>query len=127
MYQQLILPIILVILLSYMIGSISGGIIIGKLKNIDIRKEGSNNAGATNALRTMGTAFAVIVLIIDVYKGYFATHYIPYLVFEFYPQEYLQQSNDLYKNLINELKVFAAISSIMGHVYPLYFKFKGDL
>ncbi len=125
MYQQLILPIILVILLSYMIGSISGGIIIGKLKNIDIRKEGSNNAGATNALRTMGTAFAVIVLIIDVYKGYFATHYIPYLVFEFYPQEYLQQSNDLYKNLINELKVFAAISSIMGHVYPLYFKFKG--
>ena len=65
-----------------MIGSISGAIIVGKFKNIDIRKEGSNNAGATNALRTMGVAFALIVLFIDIYKGYFATNYIPFLLNE---------------------------------------------
>ena len=51
-----------VILLSYMIGSISGGVIVGKIKNVDIRKQGSKAAGATNPIRTMGTIFAVSVL-----------------------------------------------------------------
>jgi len=103
------LSLILIIVLSYMIGSISGAIIVGKFKNVDIRKEGSNNAGATNALRTMGVAFALIVLFIDIYKGYFATNYIPFL---------LNENTD-------QAKILAAFASILGHVYPLYFKFKG--
>ena len=103
------ISLILIILLSYMIGSVSGGVIIGNFRNVDIRKEGSKAAGATNAFRTMGTLFALSVLIIDVYKGYFATHYIPYL---------LNQTT-------NEVKALAGFSAIIGHVYPLYFKFKG--
>ena len=104
------ISLILIVLLSYMVGSISGGVIIGKLKNVDIRKQGSKAAGATNAFRTMGTLFALSVLIIDVYKGYFATYYIPNL--------FLDQTTDLSKSL-------AGFSAILGHVYPLYFKFKG--
>ena len=103
------LSLILIIILSYMTGSISGGIIVGKFRNIDIREKGSNNAGATNALRTMGIAFALIVLFIDVYKGYFAANYIPYLLNE----------------NTNQAKILASLGAILGHVYPLYFKFKG--
>ena len=104
------LSLILIALTSYMIGSISGGIIIGKFKNIDIRAKGSKASGATNALRTMGIFFAFLVLIIDVYKGFFATSYIPSFFLE---------------NPCNKTKILAGIFSILGHIYPLYFKFKG--
>jgi glycerol-3-phosphate acyltransferase PlsY len=101
--------IILIIISSYLIGSISGGVIVGKIKNTDIRKKGSKAAGATNAFRTMGTIFALTVLIIDVYKGYFVVEYIPSLL-----------NNDT-----NTIKALAGIMCILGHAYPLYFKFKG--
>ena len=101
--------IILIIISSYLIGSISGGVIVGKIRNTDIRQKGSKAAGATNAFRTMGTIFALTVLIIDVYKGYFAVEYIPTL---------LNDDTDT-------IKALAGIMCILGHTYPLYFKFKG--
>jgi len=101
--------IILIIISSYLIGSISGGVIVGKIRNTDIRQKGSKGAGATNAFRTMGTIFALTVLIIDVYKGYFVVQYIPTLL-----------SNDT-----DAIKALAGIMCILGHAYPLYFKFKG--
>ena len=101
--------IILIIIFSYLIGSISGGVIVGKIRNTDIRQKGSKAAGATNAFRTMGTIFALTVLIIDVYKGYFVVEYIPSLL-----------NNDT-----NTIKALAGIMCILGHAYPLYFKFKG--
>ena len=106
-------PELLVVLFSYLIGSISGGIIIGKLKNIDIRKLGSKSAGATNAIRTLGIVSALIVLLIDVYKGYFAVQYIP----SFFITTNLE-------NII-QIKLLAAFASVLGHVYPIFFKFKG--
>ena len=59
-------PELLIILLSYLVGSVSGGIIIGKIKKIDIRKEGSKSSGATNAGRTMGVTFGFMVFFIIV-------------------------------------------------------------
>ncbi len=100
---------ILIIISSYLIGSISGGIIVGKFRNIDIRKEGSKAAGATNAFRTMGIMFALMVVIIDVYKGFFAAKYIPFFL----------NNNSI------EMQLLAGISCVIGHVYPIYFKFKG--
>ena len=100
---------ILIIISSYLIGSISGGVIVGKIRNTDIRQKGSKAAGATNAFRTMGTIFALTVLIIDVYKGYFVVEYIPTLL-----------NNDT-----DAIKALAGIMCILGHAYPLYFKFKG--
>lgn len=65
--------IILKILLSYLLGSLMGGLILGKLTGVaDIRSFGSKSAGATNALRAHGKAFAAGVFIIDILKGLLA-------------------------------------------------------
>ena len=64
------MKIILLIILSYLIGSISGSLLLGKFNNIDIRKMGSGNAGGTNALRSVGPLFALGTIIIDILKGY---------------------------------------------------------
>lgn len=104
------MELIFILTSSYLIGSISGGIIVGKIKNIDILNEGSKASGATNVFRTIGIASALVVLFIDVYKGYFAVKFLPQL-FEF-------------KNLFT-FQIIAGIGSIVGHVYPIYFKFKG--
>ncbi len=61
----------LFIFIGYLSGSISGSLLLGKFKNIDIRKMGSGNAGGTNALRSVGPIFALGTILIDVLKGYF--------------------------------------------------------
>ena len=66
------------ILLAYLLGSIVGSLVVGRLwGGVDIRKSGSGNAGATNALRTQGAGFAVWVIIIDVAKGWIAAAVLP--------------------------------------------------
>ena len=57
---------LLFIFISYLFGSISGSLLLGKFKNIDIRKLGSGNAGGTNALRSVGPLFALGTIIIDI-------------------------------------------------------------
>ena len=64
------------IILSYLVGSISGSLFLGKLKGIDIRSMGSGNAGGTNAFRTVGPLFAFSVIIVDVLKGVMAVLFI---------------------------------------------------
>lgn len=96
-------------LASYLIGSISGSMLLGSFKGIDIRSKGSGNAGATNALRTVGPLFALGVIFIDVLKGF-----IPVYIIIHCTTEYLE----LYKVLI-------ASFAVLGHVYPIYYKFKG--
>ena len=96
------------ILLSYSIGSISGSMVLGKIKGVDIREMGSGNAGGTNAFRTQGALFGIIVIIIDILKGYIATYYI---------------SGDFGRG--GMIGILCGISAILGHVYPIYFNFKG--
>ena len=65
------IDIITVVILSYLIGSIPTAIIAGRLiKKIDIREHGSGNAGATNVLRVLGWKAAIVVFIIDMFKGF---------------------------------------------------------
>ena len=97
-------------ILVYCIGSISGSMVLGKLRGIDIRKEGSGNAGATNALRTVGLSFAIGVMLIDVLKG-------------FLPIFLVSQINTIAN--IHQIIVLFAISAVIGHVYPLYYGFRG--
>ena len=69
-------PIVLtasLLLLAYLIGSVSGSLVLGRFRNIDIREHGSGNAGGTNALRTLGWKFALGVALIDIAKGALAT------------------------------------------------------
>ena len=61
---------ILFLLLAYLIGSIPFGFIIGKIKGVDIRKEGSKNIGATNVGRLLGKKYAILTYILDMLKGF---------------------------------------------------------
>ena len=66
------------ILLCYLIGSIMGSLIVGRLKGgVDIRTMGSGNAGGTNALRTQGVVFALMVIVVDIGKGVIAALVVP--------------------------------------------------
>ena len=61
-----------VIALSYLIGSIPSGLVLGKLKGVDVRQYGSGNVGATNVLRTVGKRYAAVALVADLLKGVIA-------------------------------------------------------
>ena len=97
-----------IILISYLLGSIPTGFLIGKyLKNIDIRLIGSGSTGATNVLRNVGKWPALFVFIIDVGKGLISVKIAQY---------YADQSL---------IEVLAGISAISGHIWPIWLKGKG--
>ncbi|MBT8070821.1 MAG: glycerol-3-phosphate acyltransferase, partial [Gammaproteobacteria bacterium] len=73
------IALIVKIVLAYLLGSVSGSLLLGRLKKIDIRGQGSGNAGGTNAFRTQGLVFALGVVVIDVGKGFIAAWLIPAL------------------------------------------------
>jgi len=108
---------IIKLILSYLLGSVSGSMLMGKLKGTDIRKMGSGNAGSTNALRTMGVAFALGVIFIDVLKGFIAVKYIPMLP--------MGNTFALYDPDMVFLNIICGIGAVLGHVYPIYHGFKG--
>lgn len=107
--------IILGILFSYFLGSIPTAYIFGRvLKGIDIRKFGSGNVGATNALRVLGKGPGITVLILDILKGFMAVVFLGDFVMP---------------GLEAGLEVFARIllglSCIIGHNWTVYLRFKG--
>jgi glycerol-3-phosphate acyltransferase PlsY len=109
--------IILKILLSYLLGSMMGGLILGKLTGAgDIRKVGSKSAGATNALRTHGKAFAAGVFLIDILKGLAAVIVIALLAWPFESQTLLS---------VQWMQVLCGLAAFFGHLYPVFFGFKG--
>ena len=103
----------LFIIISYLLGSISGSIFLGKFKGIDVRKVGSGNAGATNALRTGGKTFAFFVFFIDVAKGLIIILILKFIKLDYHPLD------------IEEFQIYAGIAAVIGHVYPIFYGFKG--
>lgn len=97
---------ILVIILSYLFGSIPWGLVIGKVFfHKDIRKEGSGNIGGTNAGRILGKPAGIAVILLDALKGYFA------MVLAYY--------------LAKDAIVFAGLASVIGHCFPVFVHFQG--
>ena len=99
-------------LLAYLIGSISGSLVLGRLRGVDIRSSGSGNAGGTNALRSQGWWFALGVVTIDIVKGALAVAWLPRL------------------ELLGQPLGFATVAAcglgaILGHNYPIFFGFRG--
>lgn len=93
---------------AYLLGSISWGLIMGKLKQgVDIRRHGSGSTGTTNVLRILGIRMAAIVLVADISKGIIAV-----LVAKF-------ASNNLL------LEALAALSVVAGHNWPVFSRFRG--
>ena len=102
-----LINIFLVILFAYLIGSIPFGIIISKIMGLgNLRNIGSGNIGATNVLRTGNKLAAILTLIFDLLKGAIAV-IITYYIF-----------NDTTAQI-------AALSSFLGHCFPIWLKFKG--
>ncbi len=103
--------------LSYLLGSIVGSLVIGRFRGVDIRALGSGNAGATNALRTQGKRIAFCVLVIDLAKGWIATQLIaPALLPGIAPAA---------PALHAWCVTVCGLAVILGHVYPLWFGFRG--
>ncbi len=98
-----------ILLIAYLLGSISTSIIASKLMiGDDIRNHGSGNAGATNALRTLGKKGAIIVVLGDVLKTVIA----------------ILIAKLILKNNPSAIYI-AGIGAVLGHNFPLYFRFKG--
>lgn len=108
------LSLILIILLSYLAGSIPTSIICSKLfRGIDIRDHGSGNAGGTNAIRVLGWEIGVLVMMVDVGKGVMATLLISQIRIDT-----LSLQPDL-------VQIIAGLSAILGHVWTIFAGFKG--
>jgi glycerol-3-phosphate acyltransferase PlsY len=104
---------LLAIVLSYLAGAIPSGVIIGKLKKVDIREHGSGNIGFTNALRVIGVKPAIIVLLMDVGKGVAAVLAI-------------SQLGELQSNpLMPYMRELCGGFAMIGHVWTVFLKFRG--
>lgn len=95
----------MILLIAYLLGSIPFGLLLAKLKGIDLRKGGSGNIGATNALRLGGKALGIGTLVLDLLKGslavFIASHYNP------------------------SLSELAGLIAVIGHMFPVWLAFKG--
>lgn len=105
---------IIVAIVAYLLGSISFSVIISKkMAGFDVREKGSKNAGSTNVLRTVGKKAAAITLVCDILKGVIAI-LIAFIVGKI--------AKDINPALLVQI---AAICVVVGHTFPIFFKFKG--
>lgn len=113
------LALLIRIVIAYLLGSLMGGLIVGKLKGgVDIRTQGSGNAGGTNALRTQGKLFALWVMLIDVGKGVVAAGVVPWFPLPFL---HLTQAGIG----LGWISALCGMAVIVGHVWPVFFSFRG--
>src|SRR5262247_3543560 len=100
---------------SYLVGSIPFGYLAGRLAGTDIRQVGSGNVGATNVVRVLGKRYGYPVFALDVLKGFGAVK-ISMLMAPGRPPEW---------NSPEIFGILAAISSVLGHLYPPWLRFNG--
>lgn len=105
-------------LFAYLLGSLMGALLLGAVRGVDIRRLGSGNAGGTNALRTQGKWFALGVVLIDISKGWLAAAWLPHWQPAFLPSAHPTVSQD-------ELTYACAVAATLGHVYPVWWEFRG--
>jgi glycerol-3-phosphate acyltransferase PlsY len=108
---------VLIVLLSYLVGSIPTSIIVGKLvKGIDIRNYGSGNPGGTNVIRVVGLGWGIFVILFDAFKGYFATAFIARW---FYSESITSILN------LTTVQIIAGCFAVVGHMWTVFAGFKG--
>lgn len=110
-----VLVFLISVILAYLIGSFPTSFIMAKaVKGVDIRQVGSQNAGATNVLRSVGKLPALVTLIVDILKGVFV---VTILANFLYP--YLEDLDfDFYRS-------FLGLIAVCGHIWPVWLKFRG--
>lgn len=103
----MIIKLIFTAIVGYLLGSLNSSLIVGRFYGVDVRKHGSGNAGTTNTLRTLGKKAALLVLLGDIVKGvlaFIAGYYI-------------------YGGQLGGM--LGGTAAILGHVWPVFFGFKG--
>ncbi len=116
------LSLIVILLASYLIGSIPTSVWVGRLtKGIDIRNYGSGNAGATNTFRVLGWKAGLVVSLIDLFKGFTAAYWVSHLgyVVGDVPVVYAGWETD------TMLKIMAGLMAVIGHMFPVFAGFRG--
>ena len=102
------------VLLSYLLGAVPFGLLAGLvLKGVDIRERGSRNIGATNALRVLGRPIGIAVHMLDIAKGFVASFALARLF----------AAGDA--GAVTGLGIACGSAAILGHVFPVYLKFRG--
>lgn len=103
---------LILFVIAYLIGSISPSIILARKQGINLNKFGSKSAGATNSMRSLGIKTGFLVLALDFLKGW-----VPVFISLFYlPEDYIDA---------HKVALLVLFAIALGHIYPLYFKFKG--
>lgn len=101
------------LLIGYLLGGVQSAILVSRLKGIDIRKQGSGNAGTTNTIRVLGKKAGALVLIIDILKA----------VIAIWLAKFIFSGSHYDANIL--IALYSGIGAILGHSYPLFFNFKG--
>lgn len=115
------LNLLIIIVLSYLVGSIPTSIIISKLfRGVDVRNYGSGNAGGSNIFRLMGWKYGVLVIILDALKGAAAVILISRLYLGDFPFANATPFDDF-----TLVQIIAGISAVIGHIWTVFAGFKG--
>ncbi len=101
---------------GYLLGSLNASIIIGKVLGVDIRKEGSKNAGMTNALRVLGKKTAAMVFLFDLLKAIISVLLAGFAAKALYPEA---------KEMVQFAQYLSGFGAVLGHNFPVYFGFRG--
>lgn len=104
---------VLSLAIGYVFGLFQTGYLYGKTQGIDIRKEGSGNAGTTNSLRVLGPKAGLVTFLGDLFKAIFAVLLVKFLFAEQYPE------------VVKLLELYAGFGAVLGHNFPFYLGFKG--
>ncbi len=103
------------ILAGYIAGSIPTAVWVSRIfYKMDIRTQGSGNAGATNTIRVLGLKAGIPVLLFDAFKGWLAVFLAHYFI-----------SQDYAHYVIVNYQIFVATAAVLGHIFPLFAGFKG--
>jgi len=117
---MIIAKFVIVVIIGYLLGSIPFGVLIGRrAAGVDIRQYGSGRMGTTNVLRTAGKKAAVLAACLDILKGALAVVFAGLIVGESY-----LLVGDYALGLLSA-QVLAGLAAIVGHIWPVFLKFKG--
>lgn len=115
------MPLALVVVLSYFVGSFPTSIIVTKIvRGLDIRDHGSGNAGGTNVMRLLGYKMGIFVIAIDILKGYIATMIVTKLMYGPFPFPNATPFTD-----VTLVRIIAGCMAILGHVWTAFGGFRG--
>ncbi len=123
---MIVLPIALIVIICYLLGSIPSGLLISKSQGIDIREHGSKNIGATNVWRTMGKKWGLLAFFCDAFKGWLAVMIGFAIAARFGVTQHLPHDQTAVKYLPRDYAgITAALGCIFGHNFPIWLRFKG--